>query len=657
MVQESQFRLSKLLTAAPATSRAGHLRSLPELIGPPPRHTWQDEWIKLKAESYRLSGQGEATPEDDERYVREHDPIEKYKLQEGVKQDIEHLVDNGWSVSSAEVYTLLFTCADALGRALRERDPCYAASTYALSEALFAQRYGASEEGEAADLQRTKTGGGRRVARPARGTAPALYAHRDGLFSLCEREPAWNDLETPDGTGFRGLTSTALVHASCDPRYFTEKGFSVNTMQDDHTFVLVPQNSDVVCFESAADDEHGAHSAIITSESSGDFPPNTLFRLKGVVNPGQWEAPGGVFPNQRLLVVTATFQPPRAGISSNDSGGSKMCGTSVALTYNNRESFLHGLDDLIAMPALTMEGEFLRDGPSSTWKDWKGVTYTSRREWEYVNGPAKRKEGCTPGTRDAENDGKTPQQFLELMNAFIRQRREQGHGTMLDDAHAYLSLDEVLAVRLYSGPAYQPINTFLRQISSLNSTFRATVSQHPSLTFAATVGHICRAIRKLAAVANDEEANAGLWRGVRGELDKAFWFPDAQGMVCAVDMAFMSTSRSRQPPIDYMDGSGPNVLWQLYPKPESDSGFHRGASIELLSQFAGEKEVLFPPCTMLAVKEDAKIAAAKRAGDVERVRRLESEKVKHPLYGFFEVKEATENGKAFLSVDVLPTFL
>jgi hypothetical protein len=40
-------------------------------------------------------------------------------------------------------------------------------------------------------------------------------------------------------------------------------------------------------------------------------------------------------------------------------------------------------------------------------------------------------------------------------------------------------------------------------------------------------------------------------------------------MICAVDMAFMSTSKLRKPPIDYMDGNGSNVLWQLYPTEET----------------------------------------------------------------------------------------
>ena len=37
----------------------------------------------------------------------------------------------------------------------------------------------------------------------------------------------------------------------------------------------------------------------------------------------------------------------------------------------------------------------------------------------------------------------------------------------LDPSRDLLTLDEVLAVRLYSGPAYQPINTFLRQFAKL----------------------------------------------------------------------------------------------------------------------------------------------------------------------------------------------
>ena len=59
---------------------------------------------------------------------------------------------------------------------------------------------------------------------------------------------------------------------------------------------------------------------------------------------------------------------------------------------------------------------------------------------------------------------------------------------------------QVLAVRLYSGPAFQPINEFLRQVGRLTGEIRLQMARHPNVTFAATVGLLCSAIRKLAAV-------------------------------------------------------------------------------------------------------------------------------------------------------------
>merc|ERR1711871_731281 len=145
----------------------------------------------------------------------------------------------------------------------------------------------------------------------------------------------------------------------------------------------------------------------------------------------------------------------------------------MSLDYKSREAFIKGLDDLIAKPVLSMKDELSLD---YRWKDWKGVEYVLRDEWEYVNGPAVRKEGCTPGDRDVNNDGKRPQAFLDDVNSFISERRGNGHGIQLPEDHAFLTLDEVLAVRLYSGPVFQPLNNFLRQIASLSGMFRQEVA-------------------------------------------------------------------------------------------------------------------------------------------------------------------------------------
>ena len=229
-VSSAQSRLEALLPEQTATSRAGYLQPLIELIGPPPTdRTWEAEWIPLKAESYRLSGQGEETVEADQEYVRQNDNFDQFGAQDWVQADISQLVASGWPQARAMIYTFLFTCVDALARALRERDQCYAASTYALSEVLFAQRQGA----DADNLSHVKVSPSRAHGKAASSEVPNLYSNRTGLFSLTQREPLWERIEVPDGTGFRGLTSSALTHASADPMYFCEEGFKVAQTSED----------------------------------------------------------------------------------------------------------------------------------------------------------------------------------------------------------------------------------------------------------------------------------------------------------------------------------------------------------------------------------------------------------------------------------------
>ena len=199
--------------------------------------------------------------------------------------------------------------------------------------------------------------------------------------------------------------------------------------------------------------------------------------------------------------------------------------------------------------------------------------------------------------RDEGNHGKTLHTFRKEVNAYIlKERRTQegtadtaaGHKSMdgVADSHAFLSLDEVAAVRLYTGPSYQPINGFLRQLSNVTGDFRKAIVMHPHLTFAATVGHLCDAVRKLAACTTDEEFELPLYRAVRGELPNTFWTPDMHGHICATDTAFMSTSRNKETPVSYMSGEGHNVLWVLHPSKQSTEGFHHGANVAMLSQCA-----------------------------------------------------------------------
>ena len=359
-------------------------------------------------------------------------------------------------------------------------------------------------------------------------------------------------------------------------------------------------------------------------------------------------------------------------------------GPRLLLRYASREAFANGMEDILDAPILTMREEFERP---IRWVDWRGMEYDLTTEWWYVTGTAARRDSDgddpTPA-RDANNEGMSPHDFMQRANDVIARRRFWQRGgvrlnlsvgaggavsarcelgetldaegqeaaidadgnILLPAKDAYLKLEEVLAVRLYTGPSYQPINAFLRTVGALRGEQRQALANDVDTTFTATCKHLCRAIRKLSAVATAEEVSAPLYRAVRGELPEAFWARAeaagamTSGELCATDTAFMSTSRVRAIFEEYLprdSEGGRNVLWHLTPRPPSQvhrwrergTIFCRGADISMLSQFAAEAEVLFPPCTMLVIDRRA------RAHELER----------------------REKGRRFLEVTAQPCFI
>ena len=612
------------LQSAQGSLRSHYLRPLSDLIPPPPmERQWQDEWMAMCLEQNRwLHDEGKSADPEllTEAGILKRDGIDVVvnKFTDEIEERSPLASRGGnWGANGvggslqwdftreeAEAFTALMTKRRVLARSVRERDACYAASVYKLQEVLWnvLSRFQDKRQDAGEPLY-----------------APLCYRHLTGPASLAEADPMWEHVEEYDINGFRGLTSGAVIEAWRNPECFDVEGyrhcFRTRDCAPGTYKYREPSPGAVVQFVSQAGTEFVRdgliHTGIPTDAHRVCFPPHTLFRLREIKEPGTWTVEGvpgvDVKMNQRLLVMTATYRPPPRpkldplgqAPTLRQWASSRHVGHVMNLRYGDRESYVNGIEDITAHPVLTMAQEFERE---YTFVDSRGGRYTLAGEWKYVNGPAARKEGCSAGTgvRDGEHDGWTLDRFCDVVNAHVKARREAGHGIGLREERALLTRDEVLSVRLYTGPCYQVINDFLRQIGPLKGPLRIAMATHPSHTFAATVGHICAAIRKLAAIATPEEAERTLWRGVRGQLERGFFEEDALGMVAATDVGFMSTSCTREIPERYMHGPA-NVLWKIRAARESDAAFHYGADVRMLSQFSEEEEILFPPCTMLEV--------------------------------------------------------
>ena len=183
-----------------------------------------------------------------------------------------------------------------------------------------------------------------------------------------------------------------------------------------------------------------------------------------------------------------------------------------------------------------------------------------------------------------------------------------------------LTRDDVLAIRLYTGPAYQPINAFLRQLGKLDDSFRFELARHPGFSFSRTVSHIIRAIRIMSDCAMPADCAKPLYRNVRGKLPVQFWIPDQHNRVCATEFGFVSTASNLDAALRYMGQADDNVLFKVYPSMQTSEGFHMGADVSMLSQFSHETEVLFPPSTLLVVRNNSASESA-IAEKVDHIRR------------------------------------
>ena len=227
----------------------------------------------------------------DGAYVREWDAMCKEtnearsyeEIQTKFNISIEERVQHGWEREHAIHYVVLSSihARGPMAKALGREPPSskYAHSAYALMNALHSRigvSFPVSPDPRSVDGD----------DHPAR-----FYRNLTGSGSLADDDQQWHSIEKPDGTGFRGMTTHAVLRPMRVLHHFDRGGWKPQFTTNDYR--LEAGQHDVVAFDNLPTDDHGFHHGISVSEvgTSVAYPPYTLVRLKAVFKAGEWTAP------------------------------------------------------------------------------------------------------------------------------------------------------------------------------------------------------------------------------------------------------------------------------------------------------------------------------------------------------------------------------
>eukprot|EP00325_Prymnesiales_sp_UTEX-LB-985_P016966 CAMPEP_0174755368 /NCGR_PEP_ID=MMETSP1094-20130205/106211_1 /TAXON_ID=156173 /ORGANISM="Chrysochromulina brevifilum, Strain UTEX LB 985" /LENGTH=715 /DNA_ID=CAMNT_0015961257 /DNA_START=10 /DNA_END=2157 /DNA_ORIENTATION=+ len=226
-----------------------------------------------------------------------------------------------------------------------------------------------------------------------------------------------------------------------------------------------------------------------------------------------------------------------------------------------------------------------------------GVTTTSALEWEFCVRPDEKKfkageyperKGFPTAHPEWCRKPRPLAEMREQMETHANQPlRSLGHSELIDE--------ELVAIRLYTGPMYQKYNAVLRAKSGNAFLVKQWKDICIRNNYVSTIHAINSAVIKLSKL-----SKAGMvYRGVcYGKLDSKFWSANADGVCGGVEFGFQSTTRDRTQAVHYATGCGWAKQADAMTIFEMQMGMiDRGAELGWVSMYPHEKECLFPPLT------------------------------------------------------------
>ena len=116
-----------------------------------------------------------------------------------------------------------------------------------------------------------------------------------------------------------------------------------------------------------------------------------------------------------------------------------------------------------------------------------------------------------------------------INNGQLREKQEQSQQQQSQVTGLnVLSMAEVIAIRLYTGPGYVPLNKFLREVAMVGVDWRWKLAHSHTLTYSSTVLQLTNGLRKLVRTTQNFST---VYRAIRGELPESFWLHDDFGFV------------------------------------------------------------------------------------------------------------------------------
>ena len=248
------------------------------------------------------------------------------------------------------------------------------------------------------------------------------------------------------------------------------------------------------------------------------------------------------------------------------------------MSSGNIDDFHKGLTGRVGMPHLNFYNAMRQEHCERAGCDVEfttgnyAITTTPKKEWQYIVDNA--------AGRDMGNN----RRLISISELFEKKASQD----------ANLRKEEIIAIVLYTGPMFQIYNTILRK----HPEDKFAIFNDGDNLFSTTIFVLVSAVQKLSRFTRIPLGTL-LYRGLGGKVDLPDFFYQVDDKGCSgyAEWGFLSTTSDCDVALGYSGVKSrlPKAMVMVI----ETSSIDRGADISEYSQYPGEKEFLYLPCSFV----------------------------------------------------------